>query len=107
MFSKDAKKQNVKLSKAETIIIDTFFETLDWKKENPSVNLLTYGHLMSMVDLKNRWVYKGTLTTPPCTKGVYWNVLHSVYPVKAAHLADFQKKLTDSGKAPKGNARQT
>lgn len=58
---------NVKLSKAEQLIIDTFFETLDWaKKDGPPVNLITYGDLLNMLDMKNRWVYKGSMTTPPC-----------------------------------------
>lgn len=73
---------NVKLSKAESILIDTFFETLAWKDADPEVNLVTFGDLMSLVDLQNRWVYKGTLTYPPCTKAVYWNILHTVYPIK-------------------------
>lgn len=62
---------NVKLSKAEIILIDTFFETLAWS--NPStdpvdVNLITFGDLMTMADHKSRWIYKGSLTTPPCTR---------------------------------------
>jgi len=58
---------NVKLSKAEQLIIDTFFETLDWAKtDDPTVNLVTYGDLMNMVDLSNRWAYRGSVTIPPC-----------------------------------------
>ena len=58
---------NIKLSKAEQLIIDTFFETLDWAKEDdPTVNLVTYGDFLNMVDLNNRWAYKGSVTTPPC-----------------------------------------
>jgi len=69
------------------MVIDTFFETLDWtSKDDPVVNLVTYGDLMSMVDIKNRWVYQGSVTTPPCAQKVYWNVLHSVYPIKKKYL---------------------
>ena len=42
---------NIKLSRAEQLIIDTFFETLDWSKEDdPVVNLVTYGDLLNMAD---------------------------------------------------------
>ena len=38
---------NVKLSKAEQLLIDTFFETLDWaKKDDPVVNFISYGNFM-------------------------------------------------------------
>ena len=58
---------NVKLSRAEQLIIDTFFETMDWSKtDSPTVNLVTYGDLMNMADLNNRWAYQGSYTTPPC-----------------------------------------
>ena len=28
-----------------------------------------------MVDTNNRWAYKGSLTTPPCSKTIYFNIL--------------------------------
>ena len=55
------------------MVIDTFFETLDWDivtgavDTGPKVNLVTYGDLLSMVDVNNRWVYKGSATAPPCS----------------------------------------
>lgn len=60
---------------------------------------------MSLVDLKNRWIYKGSLTVPPCRKAVYWNVLHTVYPIKKAHLELLKAKIAAGGKAPNGNWR--
>lgn len=51
-------KYNVKLTKAEQLVIDTFFETLDLsKQDDPKVNLITYGNLMNMVDMNKRWIY--------------------------------------------------
>jgi carbonic anhydrase len=37
---------------------------------------------MMMVDMDDRWVYRGSVTTPPCTTQVYWNVLRTIYPIK-------------------------
>lgn len=37
---------------------------------------------MEMVDSKNRWIYLGSVTTPPWAKDVYWNVLRTIYPIK-------------------------
>jgi len=66
------------LTYAETIIIDTFFTSLQWDYENPAtinggdanpeagdkgdpvVDLVSYGNLMELVDMNNRWVYKGS-----------------------------------------------
>jgi carbonic anhydrase len=68
---------------------------LDWGNSAPdyTVNLNTFGDLMNMVDLKNRFIYRGSLTTPPCTQQVYWNVLHTVYPIKREHLDAFKAKM--------------
>jgi len=96
---------NVKLSRAEEILVDTFFETMNLAKDGAyTVNLLTYGDFMSMIDMKNRWIYKGSLTTPPCTQAVYWNVLHAVYPIKRKHLEQITKKSKGTD-APEGNWR--
>ena len=101
MFSEDANKVNVKLSRAETLVIDTFFETLDWSRtDDPKVNLVTYGNLMNMLDMKNRWIYMGSETSPPCAQNVYWNVLQTVYPIKNSHLdlfKDIQLSRGDDG----------
>jgi hypothetical protein len=55
--------------------------------------MVTYGNLMTMVDMKNRWIYKGSVTTPPCAGHVYWNVVRKVYPIKAKHLNLFKAQL--------------
>jgi carbonic anhydrase len=46
-----------------------------------------------MVDNKNRWVYKGSVTTPPCATNVYWNVLSTIYPISKRHLEQFKLQL--------------
>ena len=73
-------------------------------------DLVTYGNLMELVDFNNRWAYKGSLTTPPCTSFVYWNVLSTVYPIKAEHLEQFKTLLAkgeDGELADLGNWRET
>lgn len=50
-----------------------------------------YGDLLMMVNTDDRWIYKGSVTTPPCAQSVYWNVLRTVYPIKKEHLDLFKK----------------
>ena len=88
---------------AEQQIIDSFFDSLvlsDLGEDIDAVNkpgqkthnidMALYGNLMQMVDNKNRWVYKGSVTTPPCARYVYWNVLSTVYPISRRHLDLFK-----------------
>jgi len=56
------------------------------KYKNPVVDEVAYGDLMNMVDTERRWVYEGSVTTPPCAKTVYWNVVQQVYPIKKRHF---------------------
>lgn len=73
-------------------------------------DLVTYGNMMELVDFNNRWAYKGSLTTPPCTTFVYWNVLSSIYPIKKEHLDLFDKQLAqglNGDLATLGNWRST
>jgi carbonic anhydrase len=37
------------------------------------------------------WAFKGSLTTPPCSEGVKWQVLHQPVEVSKAQLAAFRK----------------
>jgi len=48
-------------------IIDTFFDSMKWTENgSPVVDVVSYGAIMGMADFENRWVYKGSVTTPPC-----------------------------------------
>ena len=80
------------ITQSQQDIIDAFFDGLKWNDETGSVesDLILYGDLMEMVDGNNRWIYKGSVTTPPCATYVYWNVMSTIYPVKAKHLQQFQ-----------------
>jgi carbonic anhydrase len=49
---------------------------------------------MDALDLEDRWMYKGSYTEPPCTGGVYWNVLRTIYPINAEMLDSIKHKMT-------------
>lgn len=63
---------------------DTFYE----------VDEVALGELMAFIDTTNRWVYSGSLTTPPCYENLYWNVVKTVYPIKPFHFAYYKKMVT-------------
>lgn len=52
----------------------------------PKVNMLNLGEMMNVVNFKKRWVYHGSLTTPPCSPVVYWNVIDFIFPIKASEM---------------------
>ena len=56
------------MSAADTAIIDEFFDSMKWEtnSKKPHVEIVPYGKLMMMFDMRNRWTYKGSVTTPPC-----------------------------------------
>jgi hypothetical protein len=90
-------------------VIDRFFESLNWNvtSTNPSVAQVPYGELMMMVDTDNRWVYKGSVTTPPCDTIVYWNVLRTVYPIKEKYFNQFKEQMKRGKLEQTGNYRNT
>jgi len=67
-------------------IIDNFFKSLKLNLTEPTTGKIPFGDLMEMLDTSNRWAYKGSLTTPPCSKTVFFNILNKVYPIKQEHL---------------------
>jgi hypothetical protein len=92
----------------EVEIIDNFFDSLKWGPKDVDVFVpeVSYGKLMMMVDMQNRWTYRGSVTTPPCATAVYWNVLRTVYPIKQKHLDQFKVQLSKhAGLEKTGNWR--
>lgn len=87
--------------------IDEFFESLSFNDGSSSVvvPVVTYGKIMMMADMDNRWVYKGSVTTPPCDTFVYWNVIRRVHPIKKRHLDRFKEVFKIGGLEKTGNYR--
>lgn len=56
-------------------------------------NLVAYGDLVNIVDFSNRWVYQGSVTTPPCAQKVFWNEISTIYPISQATLDNFRMQL--------------
>jgi len=51
-------------------------------------------NLLRAVDWNNRFTYFGSLTSPPCTTGVQWNILATVLPITTAQLKEIQDMTT-------------
>jgi carbonic anhydrase len=104
----DTKAYTARLNSDQRAKIDAFFDSLNLAATNdPLVQLVPFADLMSVVDPSERWAYKGSLTTPPCTTFVYFNVLSKIYPISEKHLALFRQQIArgahDMGKT--GNWR--
>lgn len=91
----DVDDYTAQLSEDEIAIIDGFFDSLDWSDTEgvPAAAMVPYANLVNMVDFDNRWVYQGSVTTPPCAQKVFWNQISTVYPVKQHHLDKFKAQL--------------
>lgn len=109
VFSADSTKVTADLTFAQQQVIDIFFDSMKWDVTgSPTADLVAYGSLMEMADFNNRWVYKGSVTTPPCNINVYWNVLSTVYPIQQRHVDLFKDKLEAGtpGLKAQGNFRE-
>lgn len=85
---------------AEREVVDKFFDALGFESQaqahdgtnhivlaaDANVN---YGDLTKLVNFANRWVYTGSLTTPPCTVGVYFQVVERVLPISERHYQGY------------------
>ena len=82
------------ITAGEQAIIDRFISHLKFGQlGNPVVDQVAFGEIMKLVNYEARWTYHGSLTTPPCSPFIYWNVIRRVFPIKAAELEKFKEML--------------
>ena len=79
--------------------IDAFFDSLKLDTAAKTTNLVEVklADMMKYVDMNNRWSYKGSLTTPPCSKTVFFNVMKKVWPIKQVHLTALHDLMKSHG----------
>ena len=94
MFDVDDYDQSITPGEMKTV--NEFFDSLKFenipptgKAEKHVLNDNATVPLANLVGLQSgagRWVYTGSLTTPPCTVGVFFQVYDRVLPISRKHL---------------------
>lgn len=59
--------------------------------------------LIKSLDLNKFYHYEGSLTTPPCTEGLNWFVMHDTQPISAEQLDAFTKMWAGNPDFSNGN----
>jgi len=98
MFS--VNDHNAELSTEEVKVVDAFFDGLKWDDESGDAvvsDQILFGDLMEIVNFNKRWMYKGSVTSPPCGTYLYWNIPSTIYPVSQKHLDLFVNKQLSKG----------
>lgn len=60
---------------------------------------------LETLDYTSFYRYEGSLTTPPCTEGVTWNVLTTIQPISERQLTKLQSVIGKKTDTINGNAR--
>lgn len=92
------------ISDEDSAVFDDFFLSLSLEIDDPVVDTVSIGKMMSTVNLDDRWIYKGSRTVPPCNQFILWQVIQQVYPVKQEIVDLLVNKMNKVG-ASEGNFR--
>lgn len=96
----DTVDYDTSISAEDRKIIDKFFDSLNLESLPPTAAKghklasdaeVPFADLMKIVNFANRWVYVGSLTTPPCSVGVLHQVMDRVLPISPKHLNLYKK----------------
>lgn len=78
----DSERFDPTITEDQNATVERFFENLKFEDHTePTVDTVTLGKMMDVLEFEDRWTYKGSLTTPPCEQYVYWNIMRKVYPI--------------------------
>ena len=80
-------------------IIDESLQTSFYRTDEP----VAVEKLIKSLDLNKFYHYEGSLTTPPCTEGLNWFVMHETQPVSAEQVDAFTKMWADNPDFSKGS----
>ena len=81
----------------EKEVIDKFWQDLYLNEKDPTVESVYFGKLMEMAAMNERWIYKGSMTYPPCNQFVLWNIVNRVLPVSQEIVDQVAAKLAVTG----------
>lgn len=51
---------------------------------------------MASINSNNFWMYDGSLTTPPCTEGILWNMMQQAVAISPHHLRAMKARYTEN-----------
>lgn len=71
--------------------------------EGTALGEVGLGKFLAEVDMRKYWSYDGSLTTPPCTEGIKWNVIEEVQKISSKQLEEFTIHFSDNKTYANGN----
>ena len=91
----DTAQYTAVLKDEEKEVLDKFFSCMNWDntKEDTTTEDVPFQDMLNIFDFENRYEYKGSLTTPPLSTNVHWNVLSTVYPISSEHYMQYLNQL--------------
>jgi len=89
----DTKDYDPSFTEEEVQWFYDFFDSLLFEYHLPTIESFPLDQLMARMDMSNRWIYKGSMTTPDCHRYVYWNIIQQVYPIREDQIQLLKKKL--------------
>ncbi|KAJ7560323.1 hypothetical protein O6H91_04G124400 [Diphasiastrum complanatum] len=85
---------------AENPVLEQVTSQLGKLKKNQALAGVPVNIYSKPTDTHHYYQYGGSLTTPPCTEGVIWTIVSTIYKVSPIQLALFRVALEGSNSRP-------